>query len=284
MLAALEAGGTVVGVLSNSLLQVTSSQRYRQHLMDGNAALVSPFYPEAGFNAGNAMARNKHIYCLADAAVVVHSASTGGTWTGALEALTSQWVPVWVKPCADPDAGNAAIIRKGGLPLPDAIADITLSGLMQPQPNKAQATSDLLSIRDEAAVPKDTGEAAVASGNNALGAVSVYDVFLFHVRNLCRDDPQSPAAIAEALGIVPSQANAWLKQATADGALTRLSRPVRYAAADQGQSPADEAVLIRCLIRCRAPTYLTYRQLQQVSSYEPMHINLFDESVSLSPC
>lgn len=38
-----------------------------------NLVLMSPFNPEAGFDVGNAMARNKYVYCLADAAVVVHS-------------------------------------------------------------------------------------------------------------------------------------------------------------------------------------------------------------------
>ena len=36
--------------------------------------LVSPFYPEAGFNAGNAMGRNRYIYTLADQALVIDSA------------------------------------------------------------------------------------------------------------------------------------------------------------------------------------------------------------------
>ena len=38
--------------------------------MDNNLVLISPFYPDAGFNVGNAMQRNKYIYCLSDAAMV----------------------------------------------------------------------------------------------------------------------------------------------------------------------------------------------------------------------
>jgi len=33
------------------------------------------------------MAKNKYVYGMADAAVIVHSGTTGGTWSGALEIL-----------------------------------------------------------------------------------------------------------------------------------------------------------------------------------------------------
>ena len=74
MLGALENEGTAVGVLADSLLRACSSTKYRRHLLAKNLVLVSTFHPEAGFNAGNAMQRNKYIYCLAEAARVVHSA------------------------------------------------------------------------------------------------------------------------------------------------------------------------------------------------------------------
>ena len=57
--------GAVIGVMADSLLKAATSAKWRRGLMDGHVVLVSPFYPEAGFNAGNAMARNKYIYCLA---------------------------------------------------------------------------------------------------------------------------------------------------------------------------------------------------------------------------
>jgi len=114
MLAALEKEGTVIGVLANDLLKATLSRKYRRALQDHQLVLLSPFNPEARFNAGNAMARNKFIYCLADAAVVVHSGTRGGTWTGALENLAGEWVPLWIKPSDDPEAGNRALVEKGG--------------------------------------------------------------------------------------------------------------------------------------------------------------------------
>lgn len=129
MLGALAAEGTAVGVLADSLLRATSSVKYRPHLMRNNLVLVSPFHPEAGFNTGNAMQRNRYIYCLSDAAVAVHSGTTGGTWNGAVENLKKAWVPMWVKQTSDPIAGNAELIAKGAMWLPNRLSEVDLEKL-----------------------------------------------------------------------------------------------------------------------------------------------------------
>ena len=130
MLGALESGGTVVGVLANGLLRAAASKKYRQHIKDGNLALVSHRNPEAGFNVGHAMQRNKYVYCLAEAAFVVHSGKTGGTWNGAQENLAKRWVPLWVKPAADPEAGNADLIRAGAGEAPAEADQIDVAQLL----------------------------------------------------------------------------------------------------------------------------------------------------------
>ncbi|MCX5769349.1 MAG: DNA-processing protein DprA [Candidatus Hydrogenedentes bacterium] len=110
MRGALEQGGTVVGVLADSLLRAATSAKYRHGLMINDLALVSPCNPEAGFEVGNAMARNKYIYCLADAAVVVAATrEKGGTWNGAIENLKQGWAPLWVKHNPDAASGNSAL-------------------------------------------------------------------------------------------------------------------------------------------------------------------------------
>jgi predicted Rossmann fold nucleotide-binding protein DprA/Smf involved in DNA uptake len=58
MLSALENKGAAVGVMADDLLRAATSAKYRKHLLSGDLVLVSPFNPEAGFNVGNAMARN----------------------------------------------------------------------------------------------------------------------------------------------------------------------------------------------------------------------------------
>jgi predicted Rossmann fold nucleotide-binding protein DprA/Smf involved in DNA uptake len=119
MLGALQAGGTAVGVLADSLLRAATSAKYRKGLMSNDLALISPFNPEAGFDVGNAMARNRYVYCLADAAIVVCSTrDKGGTWNGAVENLRHGWVPLWVQPSEESGSGNGELVRLGARRLP----------------------------------------------------------------------------------------------------------------------------------------------------------------------
>ena len=131
MQAALSAEGNVVGVLDHGLLKATSNVKYREHLMTGNLVLVTPFHPEAGFHVGHAMQRNKYIYCLSDAALVVHSGIKGGTWSGAQENLKKQWVPLWVKETEDKTAGNKNIVASGGRWVTSGIDDLDIASFFK---------------------------------------------------------------------------------------------------------------------------------------------------------
>lgn len=118
MTGALDAQGQAIGVLADSLLRAATSAKHRTSLRSGDLALVTPFNPEAGFNAGNAMARNKYVYCMSEAAVVVATdVKRGGTWSGAVEALRAAWVPVWVPMSSSPSEGIKALTREGAKPL-----------------------------------------------------------------------------------------------------------------------------------------------------------------------
>ena len=120
MQGALERGGAALGVLADSLLRSAMAAGYRQYILSGDLALISPFNPEARFHVGKAMERNAYIYCLADAAVVVGSeAGKGGTWNGAEENLKHGRVPLWVKPDEAPGSGNPELVRRGAKWLPE---------------------------------------------------------------------------------------------------------------------------------------------------------------------
>jgi predicted Rossmann fold nucleotide-binding protein DprA/Smf involved in DNA uptake len=117
MLAALQAGGTAVGIMADSLLKAATASKWRKHLQNEQLVLVSSFYPEAGFNAGNAMARNKYIYTAANHALVVRAdEGKGGTWAGAKENNENKWVPLFVKQQSDA-SGNIVLLNKGAHPL-----------------------------------------------------------------------------------------------------------------------------------------------------------------------
>lgn len=123
MLAALEAGGVAVGVLSDSLAKEAVSGKYRQGFVEKRLALVSPYDPNAGFDVGNAMGRNKHIYGLADYALVVSAThGKGGTWAGAKEALKKEKTPVYVWAGVEGGGiseGNKGLVELGARPFPE---------------------------------------------------------------------------------------------------------------------------------------------------------------------
>ena len=77
----LEAGGRSIGVLANGLERAALNRDNRAALMDGRLALVCPYDPSVRFLVGYTMQRNKLIYALSDAALVVNSDhGHGGTW------------------------------------------------------------------------------------------------------------------------------------------------------------------------------------------------------------
>jgi len=117
MESALEARGTAVGVLSDSLTRAVRSRK--EALKRGDLCLVTPYSPNAGFSVGAAMGRNRLIYTLADYAIVVASdAETGGTWAGATETLKNGWVPVFVLEHEQMPEGNKLLLQKGALAFP----------------------------------------------------------------------------------------------------------------------------------------------------------------------
>lgn len=132
MNAALDAGGTCVGLLADSLLRVTREPEVRVAIGGERLCLATPFAPGTGFSAGNAMARNKLIYALAQLTLVVASdGEQGGTWAGATEALRRGFgaVAVWTRDGGGP--GNPALVERGARPI-DA-----LDQLWDPQPEPA---------------------------------------------------------------------------------------------------------------------------------------------------
>ena len=187
MQGATEAGGYCIGVLASDLLKTSVNRQNRIGLQEGRLVLVSPFYPEAGFNAGNAMGRNRYIYTLADQALVIDSAlRSGGTWEGAVEDLKHGWVPLYVRTPGE-GAGNAALVAEGALPFtltPDSTD--TLIGLFG-----AQAVGQPLS-GDETT---DAQQSLLASESSALAEATPAVPTPASVQEVLRPQPR-PAELA----------------------------------------------------------------------------------------
>lgn len=252
MLGALQARGTAVGVLADSLLRAATSAKFRPGLMSSDLVLVSPFNPEAGFDVGNAMARNKYIYCLADAAAVVCSTrEKGGTWNGAVEDLRHGWVPLLVQPASAPSSGNGELVRLGARWLPEGELDPAMLAEAAPQPPRP-AQEGLFEVEPRiAAVPEQGGSGKVAAqrgGDNdaePVGAppsphvpadLSFYDLFLARLRALTAETPTTLESLLDNLDLDKKQLQDWLKRAVETGQARRLTKPVRY----QWQVPAPQ--------------------------------------------
>jgi predicted Rossmann fold nucleotide-binding protein DprA/Smf involved in DNA uptake len=161
MLAVLEAGGTAVGVLADSLSKAAVAGKYRAGIKQGKLTLVSAIDPGASFNAGNAMGRNKYIYAVADYALVVSSSvGKGGTWAGATEALERiKDVPIFVRMQETVPEGNRQLLKKGAKPLP-VIPASSLKGRLrmfleaatsEVEPKKAEVEATDYELADVAA-------------------------------------------------------------------------------------------------------------------------------------
>ena len=259
MFGALHAEGTAVGVLAENLLRAATSTKYRQHLMSGDLALVSPFNPEARFVVGNAMARNKYVYCLAHDAIVVSSTpDSGGTWNGAVENLKKGWVPLSVKRTEAEDSGNPKLVELGGRWLqglddpvfgvsaqsgesactssqPDGTARESLRDGQAGLPTEGEDVRDPAGSRPPAAEPMTTPsretERATAE-ETADPAQALYRKVRSLVAAICTE-PKEAAAIAAALGVTKPTADAWIRRMVEERVLEKVTNPVRYVAREK---------------------------------------------------
>jgi len=121
MRGALEFGGRTIGVVPDSLERAALNREHREFILDSRLTLISPYDPSAGFNIGHAMQRNKLIYALSDAALVVNSDfEKGGTWAGAIEQLEKfRLVPVYVRSTGELGRGLEALHKHGAMPWPE---------------------------------------------------------------------------------------------------------------------------------------------------------------------
>ena len=117
--AALDAGVSLVEYLGHSLQKHARRHDRREALMEGRAVALSSSVPDAGFSAGALMGRNKYIYAHSQATVVVRSdKGSGGTWSGATEAMRKGLCPVLCQNRADYE-GNQALLALGAIPVDD---------------------------------------------------------------------------------------------------------------------------------------------------------------------
>jgi predicted Rossmann fold nucleotide-binding protein DprA/Smf involved in DNA uptake len=222
MIGALEAGGVCVGFLADSLIKKSTSSIFRNYIIKNKLLLITHVNPEASFNAGNAMGRNKFIYALAEAAIVVISDIKGGTWEGAKENIKNSWTPTWVYPSRE--KGNNEIVKLGGSWLPD-VSTIDFNSLRRFIPIGKQST-DLFSSSSENIEPTlDSLKIEINSGISnydkiekndhflKLTEMTNFDFFIFQWFEHFGDMPVTKVGISEKFEISIKQVELWLELA-----------------------------------------------------------------------
>jgi DNA processing protein len=241
MIGALTGGGKAVGVLADSLEKAAMKREYRKGLMNRQLVLTSPYDPSARFNVGHAMQRNKVVYALAEAALVVNAEpNKGGTWAGAIEQLeTHRHVPVFVRTAGAPSPGLNALVKRGAVRWPEPadadgmIAVLTAAGRertpgplqddlpFQEQPTSAGSARESMPAYESITHPPPP----------EVPQRSAADELMVTVRSLLlRIATESVTAsdIARNLAVTESQARKWLDMLVEEGTLAKTTRPVRY--------------------------------------------------------
>ena len=174
MTAALATGGEVIGVVADKLLRRSVTREAREGLANGRLLLLSPYRPEAGFNAGNAMARNKLIYAMADYGLVVSATcNRGGTWAGAVEEMKRNHArPVFVRVEHSAPGGNSKLAERGAIPFPD-VKDCRLTDDWLRQSSSA-ATPDQIPLFQDIALADSVKEPQAALDEMPVPPTSIY--------------------------------------------------------------------------------------------------------------
>jgi predicted Rossmann fold nucleotide-binding protein DprA/Smf involved in DNA uptake len=212
--------------------------------------LVSPFDPDSRWFAYTAMERNKLLYGLSDAALVVaSSADSGGTWAGATEALQHGRVKVFVKSTGVLAPGNPKLVRMGGIPFPSEPWENLRPLFTAPEEKNGQlfsATARVSSPAPEAStdavataaldVPGETQaavtEAPPEESARSTEAEPTRDAYLLLIDAVLAllEEPQSDEWLADKMCVRAAQMKDWLDRGVREGRIQKLKRPVRYVA------------------------------------------------------
>jgi predicted Rossmann fold nucleotide-binding protein DprA/Smf involved in DNA uptake len=223
MLGILDHGGTSVGILADSLTKAAVNSKYRSSIQEGRLTLISSYDPDAGFNTGNAMGRNKYIYSLADYALVINSAfGKGGTWAGAVEALSKlKEIPVFVKIASPVPEGNHQLYNQGAKPFPSEFENGNLREML------AKTIADFETVKNEVITKQPEQNVNTIPQDLTTIPKDIYDIVLPFILNHLQQ-PKDAKSLAESLKVRKVQMDDWLKRAMDEGKIKKINKPVAY--------------------------------------------------------
>lgn len=243
---AIDVDGCAIGVLPGGLSRAAIAHENRVPIMEGRLALISPFDPDEGFSVGKAMGRNKLIFALSRAGLAVESDyNRGGTWAGATEQLRRlKFVPIFVRATEPRSLGLEALLREGALPWPDPrngdatmaqFDELRLINRRDPHNiDNYKATNE--PVRQTAMIfdpgePFEHNEPQATANESADVPPMPSESLFMVVRPIVIDalgNPKSHIQLAEELNLTQKQTREWLSRLVDEGAVLKLSKPVRY--------------------------------------------------------
>ena len=246
----LEERGHVIGFVADSLLKMSVNGKYRQGLKEQRLVLVTANDPKTPFSVGNAMARNKFVYCLSDWALVIASSyNEGGTWAGATENLKNKWVPMFVREDIDVPEGNYRLIDKGAIAVPPdsfsnpekflkvlnkspltvnkqcVICELTTS---YSSASDLQKQDQISPVHPENTIEKKEQEkSSVQQIKTEAEATDLFHIVWPYIEEKLKE-PKTDKELAENFNVEMKQMKSWLSRAIKNGDVKKLPKPIRY--------------------------------------------------------
>lgn len=242
-------GGSYVSFLSDSLENKIKKKEFREKIESGRVLLMTSSNPDAGFQVGLAMNRNKYIYASSKATFVVASDyNKGGTWTGARENMRHSWTKTFIKQDIK-SKGVQELIKLGAYPIENLegenlvnLINSNVKANTYKEESFEQINIDtLMQIKNDSNLYKETEcEKVDISSNNKdddLKHISIkekddmnFDLY-YHIIDVILEvlkEEKNIDELSEILNVKKSQVGDWIKRGIEDKKIKKLSKPVRY--------------------------------------------------------
>ena len=244
----LNQGGKVVSFVADGMISKIMKKEIREAIAKKNLLLMSSVMPNARFTVYSAMERNKYIYGLSEMTTVVAADyNKGGTWTGAIENLKYNWVPILVRDIGNVPKGNLEIIKRGGIALGERFKLSFLKEYITNEPSEKREyyQEDLLSLlankpedlktetrkkEKDILEVKDDIKVEEEKKINKQSLEDDYDVYklvkpLFY--NILKNEI-SIEELSKKLNVNKKQVGEWIKRGLEEEVIKKKNKPVRY--------------------------------------------------------
>lgn len=221
-------GGVVCNVMAEKLEDAAIKRENREYILNKKLVLVSAYDPKSTFSVGHAMQRNKLIYALSQAALVVDAMiNKGGTWAGANEQLEKlNLVPVYVRSSGPLSTGLEALKNKGAFSWPNSASSDEIICILDTahtvsRDSTMQMTDSLFNNINDGNIFHP--EAPLKPSHSEKLYSTVQDILTEMLNS-----PMNQKEIADELNVSRTQALAWLTLLVQEGKITKLAKPIRY--------------------------------------------------------